>query len=105
MIIAVLIGVTVLVAALILWRGKGAAIDAPQPARSEAEVWIEEAFAHEVGKRTELGTEAVLGALRGDPDPYVVTAVEAKVRSVKITYERLPHQEGLFEVRAEMTFE
>jgi hypothetical protein len=72
--------------------------------RSEIDTWIEEALARALGKKLEQGEETVLGSLRGDPDPDVVSAVERAVREVKVSYERLPANLE-FEVVAKITFE
>ncbi len=78
---------------------------APPKPRSEVEQWIEEALARELGRRLELEDVAVLGAFRGDPDADVVSAIEGVVRGVRVAYERLPHGDQRYEVRAEIAFE
>lgn len=76
--------------------------------RSPVDQWIEEALARELGKKVDdkhgLDAQSLLTALRGDPDPSVVTVIEEALANVKLTYERLP-EEGQFQVRAEMRFE
>ncbi|MFO0755457.1 MAG: hypothetical protein U0359_03140 [Byssovorax sp.] len=76
--------------------------------RSAVDQWVEEALARELGKKVDpkhgLDSTGLLTALRGDPDPTAVTVIEEALKSVKLTYEKLP-EEGQFQVRAEMRFE
>src|SRR5690349_4855790 len=99
MVLVALIVFGFLVLSLIVKRMRRRSAPAKVQERSEIDTWVEEALAKELGKKTELGADAVLGTLRGDPDPHVVTSLEGAVRKVKLTYERLA-QEGEYEVRA-----
>lgn len=74
------------------------------PPRSEVDAWIEEALARELGKRIALGDATLLEALRGDPAPDAVTAIEEAVRGVKVTYAQMATEDEV-EVRAEIAFE
>src|SRR6185503_4358780 len=85
------LGVAVMLLALVIQRARRR--EAPEVVtaeRSEVDAWVEEAIARELGKRIALGEGPLLEALRGDPSPDAVTAMEDAVRNVKLTYEKLP---------------
>jgi hypothetical protein len=101
-----LIGLAVAAVLLLLVLQRARRGDAPKaevPARSEVDGWIEEAVARDLGKRIALGYAPLLEALRGDPSPDAVTAMEDAVRNVKVTYAKMA--DGEVEVRAEIAFE
>lgn len=106
MVFVALLGLCAAIVLFAMLRNRGGGRDAASAsvARGEIDAWIEEALARELGARTPLGSDAVLGALRGDPEPEAVTAIEGAVRSVEIKYARLPHDRDV-EVRAQITFE
>ena len=83
---------------------KGDAKKAEIPPRSEVDAWIEEALARELGKRIALGEGPLLEALRGDPAPDAVSAIEDAVSHVKVTYAKMA-EDGEVEVRTEIAFE
>lgn len=99
------LGLAVVVLSLVFQRvRRGEAVKASIPARSEVDAWIEEAVARELGKRIALGEGPLLEALRGDPAPEAVTALEDAVRHVKVKYAKLP-EPGEVEVRVEIGLE
>jgi hypothetical protein len=99
------LGLAVVVVSLVVRRVRQReAVKAQMPARGEVDAWIEEAVARELGKRISLGEGPLLEALRGDPAPEAVTAIEDAVHHVKVTYAKLSAP-GEIEVRAEIGFE
>lgn len=105
--VGTLIGVVAFVVLLVVVIQRARRADAPKheiSAKSEVDAWIEEALARELGKRIALGEGPLLEALRGDPAPDAVTAMEDAVRNVKVTYAKMA-EENEVEVRAEISFE
>jgi hypothetical protein len=105
--IVTLIGLGVAAVVLAFWvqraRRRSEVKEQIRP-RSEVDAWIEEAVARALGERIAFGYEPLLEALRGDPAPDAVTAIEDAVRHVKLTYAKLV-EGGDIEVRAEIAFE
>lgn len=85
-------------------RKRGAKSDRKAPERGPLDAWIEEQVAHALVTRHGLEREAVLSALRGNPDPDVVSSVEKHVRSVQLGFERLATF-GEIELQVDIAFE
>lgn len=99
------LAVVVMLLVVVIQRArKGEAKKGEIPARSEVDSWIEEAISRELGTRSVLGEGPLLEALRGDPAPDAVSAIEDAVKNVKVTYAKMA-EEGEVEVRAEIAFE
>jgi hypothetical protein len=89
--------------AVLLKRGSKAE-PAKVAERSAVDKWVEETLAREVARKGKAHGDELLAALRGDPEPHVVTAVEEAVKGVKLQFSRQP-RDGEYEVRVEIAFE
>jgi hypothetical protein len=81
-------------------RPAAAKTDAP---RSEADAWVERMVAEAIAKSAGVAVGEALETLRGTPEPEVVTKIEAALRSVRVTYEKLA--QGDIEARTEVALE
>jgi hypothetical protein len=96
--------VALFVVAVVLLKRKGAKHHKSPRGSGAVETFVHEVVARELTKKSGLGFEAALSALRGDPDPEVVSKLEELVRSVEVGFLRLTDGDA-FEVRLDIQFE
>jgi len=86
-----------------LFRGKSKPLAGKQEA--PVEIWARSEIARILADTLELEESQLSAALRGNPDPDLVTRLERSVRKVEIVYERVPGMDAAADVRVEVHLE
>lgn len=73
------------------------------PPRRGVSDWIDQVLAAELARRTGVDEDLAVSALRGAPEPEIVSKIEEAVREVELKYVRTPL--GDLELTVEVRFE